>query len=284
MKRKNKRHLKKGFKIFLIIVVLTFVIGSLQIKLNKDNYDNTFITENESLIPDINYKEDLTTLEKLKILSEYDKRVDKIINNYDEYPEILLESLINNPDMLDFVLDYPDKLGNTYSDNVGDIKDGEVPLLLQWDKRWGYARYGGSSIAISGCGPTALSMVIVSLTKDKSMTPYKVAKFAEDNGYYSDATGTAWALMSEGARKLGVESRELPLSKTVIINALENGHPIICSMRPGDFTKSGHYIVLAGINDGKIKVNDPNSKERSDKLWDYEKIEGQIKNLWEYYL
>lgn len=284
MKRKNKRHLKKGFKIFLIIVVLTFVIGSLQIKLNKDNYDNTFITENESLIPDINYKEDLTTLEKLKILSEYDKRVDKIINNYDEYPEILLESLINNPDMLDFVLDYPDKLGNTYSDSVGDIKDGEVPLLLQWDKRWGYARYGGSSIAISGCGPTALSMVIVSLTKDKSMTPYKVAKFAEDNGYYSDATGTAWSLMSEGARKLGVESRELPLSKTVIFNALENGHPIICSMRPGDFTKSGHYIVLAGIKDGKIKVNDPNSKERSDKLWDYEKIEGQIKNLWEYYL
>ena len=284
MKRKNKRRLKKGFKIFLIIVVLTFVIGSFQIKLNKDNYDNTLITENESLIPDINYKEDLTTLEKLKILSEYDKRVDKIINNYDEYPEILLESLINNPDMLDFVLDYPDKLGNTYSDNVGDIKDGEVPLLLQWDKRWGYARYGGSSIAISGCGPTALSMVIVSLTKDKSMTPYKVAKFAEDNGYYSDATGTAWALMSEGARKLGVESRELPLSKTVIFNALENGHPIICSMRPGDFTKSGHYIVLVGIKDGKIKVNDPNSKERSDKLWDYEKIEGQIKNMWEYYL
>ncbi len=282
--KKNKRHLKKSFRIFLIVVVLTFVIGSLQIRLNKDNYYNSFISENESIIPDINFKEDLTILEKLKILREYDKRVDKIIKNYDEYPEILLESLTNNPDMLDFVIDYPDKLGNVYSDNVGDIKEGEVPLLLQWDKRWGYARYGGSSIAVSGCGPTALSMVIVSLTKNNTMTPYKVAKFAQDNGYYFDELGTTWTLMSEGARKLGVESRELPLSKTVIFNALENGHPIICSVRPGDFTKTGHYIVLVGIKDGKIKVNDPNSKERSDKLWDYEKIEGQIKNLWEYYV
>ena len=51
-------------------------------------------------------------------------------------------------------------------------------------------------------------------------------------------------------------------------------------MRAGDFTTSGHYIVLAGIEDGKYRVNDPNSYANSEKLWSYEQIEGQIRNLW----
>lgn len=50
-------------------------------------------------------------------------------------------------------------------------------------------------------------------------------------------------------------------------------------MKSGNFTTEGHFIVLTGTSDGKIKVNDPNSRARS-KLWDYETIEGQIKNLW----
>ena len=53
-------------------------------------------------------------------------------------------------------------------------------------------------------------------------------------------------------------------------------------MRKGDFTTTGHFIVLVGIEDGKIKVNDPNSKERSNLLWDYERLEYQIKTLWEF--
>ncbi len=61
---------------------------------------------------------------------------------------------------------------------------------------------------------------------------------------------------------------------------LKKGNPIICSMGPGDFTTAGHFIVLVGVEEGKIKVNDPNSKERSSKLWDYETLEPQIKNLW----
>lgn len=63
---------------------------------------------------------------------------------------------------------------------------------------------------------------------------------------------------------------------------LENGHPIICSMGRGDFTTTGHIIAITGIKDGKFIVRDPNSKERSNKLWSYEKIAPQIKNLWSY--
>ena len=34
--------------------------------------------------------------------------------------------------------------------------------------------------------------------------------------------------------------------------------------------------------DGKIRVNDPNSRVRSGKLWDYSRLEHQINNLWVY--
>lgn len=51
-------------------------------------------------------------------------------------------------------------------------------------------------------------------------------------------------------------------------------------MRPGDFTTTGHFIVLTGAEDGRIRVNDPNSRKRSEKLWDYDRLEYQINNLW----
>ncbi|MBQ4602689.1 MAG: hypothetical protein IJB24_07500 [Clostridia bacterium] len=50
----------------------------------------------------------------------------------------------------------------------------------------------------------------------------------------------------------------------------------------GGFTENGHFILLSGIEDGKIKINDPNSIANSKKLWEFEDISGQIKNLWRY--
>ena len=51
-------------------------------------------------------------------------------------------------------------------------------------------------------------------------------------------------------------------------------------MGPGDFTSSGHYIVLTGYSDGAFSVNDPYSINNSNKKWTYEQIESQIKNIW----
>ena len=62
-----------------------------------------------------------------------------------------------------------------------------------------------------------------------------------------------------------------------MVDALEAGKPIICAMREGDFTTTGHYIVLRGVKDGEFQVNDPNSVVNSEKLWSYEQIEGQIR-------
>ncbi len=221
-----------------------------------------------------------TIKERLSRLNNRDSRIKDIIINYNDYPEELLDMLSRNIDMIDFVANFPSKKGKIYSDNIGAVKKGEVPLLLQWDERWGYGDYGESCIAVSGCAPTCLSMVIACLTGDNSVTPYEVGKYSKENGFYVKGTGTSWSLMTTGSSHFGIKGKEISLSENVIYNELKAGHPIICSMRKGDFTTTGHFIVLTEVRDGKIKVNDPNSTQRSGILWDYDRLESQIKNLW----
>ena len=126
-----------------------------------------------------------------------------------------------------------------------------------------------------------LSMVIVGLTGNHNATPDKIAKYAQDNGYYLKGTGTSWSLLTEGASHFGVVGREISLSKETVCGVLKQGQPVICSVGRGDFTTEGHFIVLTGMKDGRIKVNDPNCIHRSC-LWKYETLEPQIKNLWAY--
>lgn len=75
-------------------------------------------------------------------------------------------------------------------------------------------------------------------------------------------------------------SEELPLTESAVTGALSEGRPIICSVRPGDFTTTGHFILLTGIAEEGIRVNDPNSPQNSDRLWTYAELEPQIRNLW----
>lgn len=223
---------------------------------------------------------DSDTRGKLAAMAQTDGKVRQVLEQADQYPEDLLELLANNEETADFVLDYTEKKDDAPAENIGDITSGEIPLLLQWDERWGYAQYGDNMIAINGCGPTVVAMVAAGLTGDNTITPYRVAQYAEEQGYYTGESGTSWELMTAGAEHFGVQGQELGLSENGILSELESGHPIVCSMRPGDFTTTGHFIVLTGVEDGKIRVNDPNSRQRSEELWDYDKLEYQINNLW----
>ena len=159
-------------------------------------------------------------------------------------------------------------------------QDSASPLLLQTDRRWANASYGNSNIKKSGCGPTCMSMVVVGLTHNKEATPKAVADFAAKEGYYKEGKGTSWEFMREGGEHWGVQGVEISLSYKSIKKHLAKGEPIICSMGPGDFADEGHFIVLIGMENGQIKLHDPNSEERSNCLWDYETLESQIKNLW----
>ena len=208
--------------------------------------------------------------------------LDPVYQQAGNMSDTLRQLVKNNPETIDFVRDYQTKKDVPPAENIGEVTAGVIPHLLQWDERWGYQIYGDNMIAVNGCGPTVISMVASGLTGDNTITPYRVAKFAEQNGYYEGDAGTSWALMTEGAAQFGVYGEEMGLSEEAVFSSLENGNPIICSMSPGDFTTTGHFIVLVGIEDGKIRVNDPNSVKRSEKLWDYETLYSQISNLWVY--
>lgn len=198
-----------------------------------------------------------------------------------DWPDSLLELLEKNPEAADFVLNYPLKKDLCPEIDLHEYTDcSEVPLFLQWDERWGYTVYGDNIMGLSGCGPTCLSMVCVYLLNDPQYSPRYIADFAQENGYCVPGNGSSWTLISEGGVMLGLDVIEIPLDEDRIIRNLEVGNPIVCVMGPGDFTSTGHFIVMTGYEDGKIKVNDPNSPERSHLLWDYDAIKDQIRNLW----
>lgn len=199
--------------------------------------------------------------------------------SYGEYPQSLIELYERNPETEAFVLGYPfrEKLAVDFS-AYKDCKT--VPLFLQWDPMWGYETYGSDVMGITGCGPTCLAMVGYYLTEDENMSPAQIARFAEKNGYYAAGYGSSWTLISEGAVELGFSVKELPLVKKKMVDTLETGTPIILALGEGDFTTTGHYIVLTGVEDGLFRVNDPNSVANSEKLWSYEQLEGQIRNIW----
>lgn len=157
----------------------------------------------------------------------------------------------------------------------------DVPLLMQYDYRWKNIDYAGDKMKFSGCGPTCLSMVSIYLLKNTKITPTYVADFAEKNGYSINGNGSKWTLISEGERQLGLNIKGIPLDKSIITGYLQKKSPIICIMGPGDFTTTGHFIVMTEYTkDNKIKINDPNSKHNSEKLWNYDDIYSQIRNLW----
>ena len=196
-----------------------------------------------------------------------------------QYPKSLIELLERNPETEAFVLGYP--LRQEGEVNLSGVDRQTVPLFLQWDPRWGYEKYGSDFLAVTGCGPTCLAMAGYYLTGSRNMNPRDIAKFAEENGYYAKGYGSSWTLISEGSSRLGLKATELPLVKKKMTDALEEGHPVILALGAGDFTTTGHYIVLTGLQDGQFTLNDPNSVLNSEKLWSYEQLEGQIRNIWE---
>ena len=200
---------------------------------------------------------------------------------YSDYPDSLILLLERNPETTTFVLEYPLKKDRQPEIDLSEYAQSDaVPLFLQWDQRWGYQRYGDDVAGITGCGPLCLSMAAFYLTGSEEFAPDKMLSYAAKNGYYASGYGSSWTLISEGAAKLGFDVTELPLVKSRIFDNLKVGNPIICVMGPGDFTSTGHFIVMTGCEDGMIRVNDPNSVENSQTLWRYEDIEGQIRNLW----
>lgn len=200
----------------------------------------------------------------------------------DRYGEKLAELLERNEEAADYVESYPER--EVYKsqpiDLTQELQSGSVPLLMQWDKRWGYDAYGSNMIGLAGCGPVCLTMAYLHFTGDAAMTPREMAAFAYDNGYYTEDAGTKWSLWTEGVGKLGLVGEELPLDENRMKQALDDGKVIVCSMGPGDFTTEGHFILIRGYDGNGFYVNDPNRRSNSEKQWEFDALRSQIRNLW----
>ena len=273
--------MKKSVKYSIIGVAAILGIG-LVVMLGKHTM---FGNKGDKLISkEILNSNDPTIITLEEESNEYPK-AKKILNNIDLYPKDLLDLAAKKPETIDFVSDYiyNDSKTDKKISVKDDYKKGEIPLFLQWDERWGYDKYGSNFIAIDGCGPTSLAMVAVGLTGNTNINPRVVSDFAYNSGYYVEGVGSKWSLMTDGASNFGLKGKEIPLSKEVIISTLKKGEPIIATMGPGTFTNQGHYIVLTGVDkDGNIIVNDPDSKEKSNKTWDIDIFMKETKDLWKF--
>jgi hypothetical protein len=206
-----------------------------------------------------------------------------VLRNLDLYPAEILEFVIRFPEAMPYVAAYPDFNRTGIEQEIdlsAEAAQNEIPLLIQWDSRWGYYPYGEGLIGYSGCGPTCLSMVSIYLNGWNNNDPLSVANYAQENGYYTKGSGSAWTLMSQACVNFGLNSKELPLDENKINEALDQGKPVILALGAGHFTDNGHFIVLCAHNDNGFVIHDPNSPENSARPWPYAELKDQIKNIW----
>lgn len=158
--------------------------------------------------------------------------------------------------------------GTDYGNVTFTHADTPVVYYNQTDARWGNALYGRTgTIGREGCGPTALAIVVASLTSHK-FTPYDVAQWSVQNGYRCEGNGSYRTLIPNGGAHYGLTVDKIGKDSKKLTEALQSGKLVIAIMARGHFTSGGHFIVLRGITeDGKILVADPASVKRSNQEW-----------------
>ena len=315
MNKQEKKSTLSYCKILLPILIIIIIGGVLlaQILLKQSNGGTSTETGSESLIPSdtevteiieevteteevyVSYPDKIAldyvetpvkrtreqAVEKIKELSLTYPELVTVYENEALYPLEIIYSIANNPEMTDYTLGYLTSDGTI----TGGFDDEELPedypLFLQYDPRWGYLPFGSNgTVGSSGCGPSSLSMAIFYLTGDRSATPGTLAEYALSNGYYIDGVGTAWSMLTAIPKNYGLSSYKFGANEDSLKAELDNGRIVICSVRPGDFTAGGHFIVIYGYDENGFKINDPKCVYRSRLSWTYDQIYDDIKASW----
>ena len=284
-RRRRRRRKIRHSVIFLCssIAVIVFVAVESRMITSGDGGTNRYDVEAGNNTYDNAVIENSKISEKNKIQNNQ-SMLDDIMNST-QYPKQLKELALKNEEALEFVYDYPAEHVKEHTiDLTEEASMDSVPLFVQWDKRWGYEKYSGNFFAASGCGPTTLSMVVVYLTHNRDASPIAVAKYSKEAGYSVDGSGSSWTLISEGCRHYGVKAKAVALDESRMKAELDEGHPIVVNVGPGDFTDTGHFMVITGYDDEGFSINDPNSIEKSGKRWLFKNISSQIRAVWSMYV
>ena len=284
-RRRRRRRKIRHSVIFLCssIAVIVFVAVGSRMITSGDGGTNKYDVEAGNNTYDNAVIENSKISEKNKIQNNQ-SMLDDIMNST-QYPKQLKDLALKNEEALEFVYDYPAEHVKEHTiDLTEEASMDSVPLFVQWDKRWGYEKYSGNFFAASGCGPTTLSMVVVYLTHNREASPLAVAKYSKEAGYSVDGSGSSWTLISEGCRHYGVKAKTVALDESRMKAELDEGHPIVVNVGPGDFTDTGHFMVITGYDDEGFSINDPNSIEKSGKRWLFKNISSQIRAVWSMYV
>ena len=164
---------------------------------------------------------------------------------------------------------------------------------LQTDSRWRYNDYSTSgektTIGASGCGPTAMAMVLATWA-DKNVTPATECAWAKANGYKAYKSGTYYGYFTPAGARYGLKVRQLSWTNIYgnassklhaeAEEAIERGDLVIACMGKGNWTSSGHYVLVWEIQGNTIYINDPASTKKSRTQGDYSLFKKQVKYYW----
>lgn len=169
-----------------------------------------------------------------------------------------------------YVLSSNDEIRANWTDVVF-YGEGEmaIPQLYQADYTNILAVYKGEgkSVMSSGCGAVCLSMALAYLRPDLAQSPEIIFRDACLAGYYK-GNGLSMATIRSLAQGYGIQAEDGGKYKSTIRAALSQGCPVIAYMDKGFFSGGGHYILLRGITqDDQVRINDPNSPERSAQTY-----------------
>lgn len=186
-----------------------------------------------------------------------------------EYPnEDLPRLALSEPAAIAFVRAYPEasKVGSAFD---GSVSRGEVPLLYNWDERWGAVDYDGSALAVTGSGPTVLSMAYMGLTGKTDKTPADLAALATERGLSGGGTHTAAEFFAAAGKELGLDVHQYEPDSDTLVDVLDSGTVVLVEVRADTLTPEAHWVIVATENEnGSVRVYDPTSVSVSSRPWD----------------
>lgn len=140
----------------------------------------------------------------------------------------------------------------------------------------------GLPIAMSGCGPTSIAMVVAT-KKDKNIKPPDTASFLQSKGMWSDA-GIVWTGFPEAGTKWGMKVTDIGTDWDKAKAALKAGKLLtISGTGPVPYTSGGHIIVARGVtDDGKIIIANPAPMSPKPEETPYQTPMAGTANMWIY--
>lgn len=185
------------------------------------------------------------------------QRFENLFNNPGQYPASVV-NLADDLGMVDFVVDYPQHANSTGADkDIGDVTQ-QMPDLKSYDAAWGYMPYGNSIMAVDGGAPTVIADVFSYCTDNPAITPFAVAKWAEENGWnVQPMQGGDNNIIVAAAYAYGIPFLVLDTYKTPITDQINYGYPVIIVTGTDENPK---FYALDGVDaQGNWIAFDPTS-------------------------